>query len=220
MCIYVLRTIEMPAQYANGDQQSDDHESFNFLAFVAVTADVVVARLALLLLLLRVHCGICFVFNFILFYFSFLFFSFIFCLQVLFTDLLLSCYPNEPASTVRKIHWENSLRSVSTTITLSRWIWLKRDYETDFHIQTYFALSPLALPFSLSLSLAWYPALAAFLMHVCVCLCLSLGSFHLSVLCFVFISFTFGFCFCALVFFFCWIYNYYYYFFFQQKVIY
>lgn len=44
-----LRTIEMPAQYANGDQQADDHESLYLLAFVAVTI------VALLLLLLRVH---------------------------------------------------------------------------------------------------------------------------------------------------------------------
>lgn len=72
-CVYILRTIEMPAQYANGDQQSDDHESFNFLAIVTVPVDVVVARLALLLLLLRVHCNICLVSNFIFLLFSFLF---------------------------------------------------------------------------------------------------------------------------------------------------
>lgn len=42
-----VRTVEMPAQYANGDQQADDHESLYLLALVAVT---IVA-----LLLLRVH---------------------------------------------------------------------------------------------------------------------------------------------------------------------
>lgn len=38
----------MPAQYANGDQQADDHESLYLLALVAVT-------IVALLLLLRVH---------------------------------------------------------------------------------------------------------------------------------------------------------------------